>query len=384
MSKNNQQDNSSPPAAPAAVAKSQKDAWDKIEILSRPIIASLTAAVIAIIGFFGQSTITELSSQEQNARLYTELLSRREEAESSLRKDMFKEIMSGFFTKIEAKGKTKEQILEGDVEYEAADIKDNLSKKILKLEMLALNFGDSLSIGPLFTELSSDIERVLMANRRLIDDWKTVAAPYQKRLRSLAKRLASSQLSTISSGRNSSDKYEFTIRLETEKVEVPEGDDDPESKITYWVSEEDQEVVDGDKLKLDGVTRFFEIKFSNADIDNYTVSVNIKILEIPKDKSNKKDELPPVPEIVASKEFNLDFFNFPLIDNTRLSHNHRFALIIEDFDDNTIELKGILFPGVYASQRDKPFLNEAIDDLRASKVIEEESAKAPEATDNKI
>jgi hypothetical protein len=384
VSKNNQQDNSSPPAAPAAVAKSQKDVWDKIEILSRPIIASLTAAVIAIIGFFGQSTITELASQEQNARLYTELLSRREEAESSLRKDMFKEIMSGFFTKIETKGKTKEQILEGDVEYEAADIKDNLSKKILKLEMLALNFGDSLSIGPLFTELSSDIERVLMANRRSINDWKTVAAPYQKRLRSLAKRLASSQLSTISSGRNSSDKYEFTIRLETEKVEVPEGDDDPESKITYWESEEDQEVVDGDKLQLDGVTRYFEIKFSNADIDNYTIRVNINILEIPKNKSNKKDELPPVPAIVASKEFTLDFFNFPLIDNTRLSHNHRFALIIEEFDDNSIELKGVLFPGVYASQRDKPFLNEAIDDLKASRVIGEESAKAPEATDNEI
>jgi hypothetical protein len=270
------------------------------------------------------------------------------------------------------------------VEYKGDDIKNNLSKKILKLEMLALNFGDSLSIGPLFTEMSFDIERILMANRRTIGDWKTVAAPYQKRLRSLAKRLASRQLSTISSGRNSSDKYEFTITVETEKIEVPEGDDDPESKVYYWVSDEDQQVVEGDKLKLDGVTRFFEINLSNADIDNYTVSVSIKILEIPKDKSNNKDEPPPGPEIVASEEFNLDFFNFPLIDNTRLSQNHRFALIIEGFDDNSIELKGVLFPGVYASQRDKPFLNEAIDDLKASKVKAEESDKAQEETDNKI
>ncbi len=292
MSENEQQDDSNPPAAPAAVAKSQKDIWDKIEILSRPIIASLTAAVIAIIGFFGQNTITELSSQEQNARLYTELLSRREEAESSLRKDMFKEIMSGFFTKIEAKGNSKEQILEGGEEYKGDDIKDNLSKKILKLEMLALNFGDSLSIGPLFTELSSDIERVLMANRNTIDDWKTVAGPYQKRLRSLAKRLASRQLATISSGRNSSDKNEFKISVKTELVEVPDEDEGSESKVFYWMSEEDQNVVDGDKLKLDGVIRFFEITLSNADLENYTVSVSIKILEIPEDSTSG-------PEILA-------------------------------------------------------------------------------------
>ena len=57
------------PEEPVTEAKPKKDIWDKIEILSRPIMATLTAAVIAIIGFFGQNTITELSSQEQNARL---------------------------------------------------------------------------------------------------------------------------------------------------------------------------------------------------------------------------------------------------------------------------------------------------------------------------
>jgi hypothetical protein len=45
-------------------------------------------------------------------------------------------------------------------------------------------------------------------------------------------------------------------------------------------------------------------------------------------------------------------------------------LIIEDFDHKTIELKGVLFPGVFASQRDKPFLNEAINELKASKYID--------------
>lgn len=369
---------------PVAVAKSQRDGWDKAEILSKVIAAFLTPALIGGIGYFGQRTITQLSideqnartqlsSQEQNARLYTELLSRREEAESSLRKDMFKEVMSGFFTEIEAKGKPKEPILEGGEEYKGDDIKDRISKKILKLEMLALNFGDSLSIGPLFNELSSDIEQVLMANRDTIDDWKTVAAPYQKRLRSLAKRVASRQMSTISAGSNSSDKYEFKLSANTEQVRIPDEDEDAESKVFHWYSEEDEDVIKGDKLKLDGVTRFFEIKLSKADLENYTISVNIKILEIPKDESSTGE-----PKVVANSDFNLDFFNFPLIDNTRLSNNHRFALIIEDFDFKTIEIKGVLFPGVFASQRDKPFLNEAIDELKANKLMEPYSAKASE------
>ena len=62
--------------------------------------------------------------------------------------------------------------------------------------------------------------------------------------------------------------------------------------------------------------------------------------------------------------FTLDFFNFPMIDNTRLSDNHRFALVLEQFDEKKLIIDGALFPGLYSSHRDKPFLNEAIDELR--------------------
>ena len=182
------------------------------------LVAILIPLTIAVIGYWGQRTITQLSVQEQNARLYTELLSRREEAESSLRKDMFKEVMSGFFDEIEATGNPNENTSEEDEANIGDEITDKLSKKILKLEMLALNFGDSLSIGPLFSELSSDIERVLGANGDAIGDWKTVAAPYQKRLRGLAKRVASRQMSTISAGTDSSDKYEFKFSVNVSQI----------------------------------------------------------------------------------------------------------------------------------------------------------------------
>ncbi len=395
----------------------------KIMQIISPILIPL---VIALMGYWGQKTITELSVQEQNSRLYTELLSRREESESALRKDMFKEIMNGFFTDITITNQSSDLVSDIDSKYRGEDIKDKLSKKILKLEMLALNFGDSLSIGPLFSELSNDIEHILKANANVIDNWMVVAAPYQKRLRSLAKRVASRQLSTISAGSETPDRFEFKISAHLKEIDekcveqkkITNGA--AECKIVinniekgagtnhdvFWNSQE--EIDSKDNLNLDGVARSFEITISNADLINHTIDVELLILETFKTQKENEDGKENVDEcekesedknenegevkkenedevkkenegecednkvnskqiVVAKANFSMDFFNFPLIDNTRLSNNHRFALIMEDFDHKTVELKGVLFPGSFASHRDKPFLNDAINELKINK-----------------
>ena len=90
----------------------QRDIWDYIEILGRPVSAFFTALAIALIGYFGQVALkdreekindrilvqqqeeTKRAAQEQDYRLYTELMSRREVTESDLRKDMFTAILS--------------------------------------------------------------------------------------------------------------------------------------------------------------------------------------------------------------------------------------------------------------------------------------------------
>lgn len=358
MSENELKDDSSPLAAPAEDNVLEGRWWGKLDQVIKIISPILIPLVIAVLGFWGQRTITQLSLQEQNSRLYTELLSRREEAESSLRKDMFKEVMNGFFTEIDA----RDINLGDDEDYTVDDIKDKLSKKILKLEMLALNFGDSLSIGPLFSEFSIDIERVL----KDVDDNIIIAAPYHKRLRSLAKRVASRQMSTISAGSDEADKFEFKISVNTNEIGLH--DEVGKSSDYFWSSMDN---IEEDKLKLGGVTRFFEITLSKADRQKYTISVNMKILEIYRGK-NEKGDISDIgaPRIVANRSFSMDFFNFPLIDNTRLSNNHRSALIIEDFDHNTIELKGVLFPGSLASQRDKLFLNDAINELKKNEITD--------------
>src|SRR5262249_48113505 len=81
-----------------------RDGWDKISIILQPVGGLLTALAVAILGFWTSSYLREregrdaalrerMETRDTNARLYSELTSRREEAESALRKDMFTSII---------------------------------------------------------------------------------------------------------------------------------------------------------------------------------------------------------------------------------------------------------------------------------------------------
>ena len=75
-------------------------------------------------------------------------------------------------------------------------------------------------------------------------------------------------------------------------------------------------------LLLDDVIRNFEVTLSKPNLSNFTVGVNINIFAIENGLATD----------AISQTFSLDYFNFPLINNTRLSKNHRFALVITGFD----------------------------------------------------
>lgn len=349
-----------PPSEKASVAViPHKDKWDIIEILARPISAALTAFAIAAIGYLGNDAITKvnhkqqetramIAEREQDARLYTQLLSRREESESALRKDMFKQIMDGFFD--------EPKDIDLNNEQKNSDINNGISKKILRLEMLALNFGDSLSLGPLFSEMSKDIDRILKSSEGKIDNWKFHAAIHQKRIQGLARRVASEQLSTIVP------KGEIiTARIPFSRIVKPDSRKSEEWQYTWpydYQAGEAEERPNSDLQKGD-ITRSITIQLRNANYAKKTVQVNLIIEDLDVDNPNKEP---------TEIDFTLDYFNFPLIDNTRLSDNERFAIVLEDFNRGEVVLKGVLFPGIYASQRDKPYLNEAIQDLKIQQV----------------
>jgi hypothetical protein len=98
-----------------ATPSQPKDRWDKLSVILYPVGGLLTALAVAYVGMKGSHVLDQQQARETNARLYSELMSRREEAESNLRKDMFVSIIQSF------------------LEPRAADI----DTKVLNLELLA-------------------------------------------------------------------------------------------------------------------------------------------------------------------------------------------------------------------------------------------------------
>lgn len=327
---------------PVTKPRPKKEFWDKVDILSKPAGAFFTAITITALGYFSQRALTTISQSEQSSRLYTQLLASRESAESALRKDMFAEVMSGFFT----------QLNEDDIEA-------GISKKVLKLELLALNFGDSLSLGPLFSELSKDIKRTLKKNKNSIHDWKVVSGKYQRRLRALARQVASLQHSTIYPGGSK------PISMHAELSKIEKNDQRANNDWTYrWPDISNGGDPNEQKIiTFDGVKRGIVIRLRNADYEHRTVEAKLVIYEYIPEEIEGEDEEILLPKKVTDVEFTLDFFSFPLIDNTRLSSNHRFSLVLNHFDLNEVKISGVVFPGSYAGHKDKPFLDEAINAL---------------------
>ncbi|HQU34931.1 MAG TPA: hypothetical protein PLB88_11485, partial [Thermoanaerobaculaceae bacterium] len=107
--------------------KPEKDWWDKAAVILHPLGGLLAALAVAGLGFFGSQFLEKRQAEETRARFYSELVSKREDADSALRKDMFMSIIQSFL----GPGST------------------SIEDRTVKLELLAYNFHESLNLKPL-------------------------------------------------------------------------------------------------------------------------------------------------------------------------------------------------------------------------------------------
>src|SRR5215510_4193047 len=145
----------SPEAAPPADAGNSHRAWIELtKILALPLVT-------LVLGYWFNSSLNERQQVESNIRLYAEMMGRREEADSNLRKDMFNSILNTFMAKDPNSKITPEE---------------QIRQQILSLELLAFNFHESLDIAPLFKEV----------NRRITKDGSASSPELRGRLESVA------------------------------------------------------------------------------------------------------------------------------------------------------------------------------------------------------
>jgi hypothetical protein len=301
----------------------------------------LTALSVAIVGFWGSQYLEKRQAEETNVRLYAELMSNRESADSALRKDMFNLAISTFF--------------------EGEDF--DTEKQLLELELLAYNFHDALDLAPLFKH----VERKLRAQR---DDSQYI--DWTKRLTTVAQEVVNKQTSVLEDSGYLIERDVSLRTLDKEIVTLIDQD------IPY------SPVIDTDDFEGGDTTYRFSVEAIDYDADEKNLLVRLRVVD--QSVALKDDLDPPATTndtstttmdastgVLIDATFNVDFFDFPMIDNSRLPDGHRCAVVLRSFDPSSARVALLYFPGSRASLKDKPFYDEIVDDLVRTRAKLEES-----------
>ncbi|HEY6147245.1 MAG TPA: hypothetical protein VIZ69_06085 [Thermoanaerobaculia bacterium] len=312
----------------AADRGSQRDRWDKLSIILQPVGGLLTAIAVAILGAWTSSYLRDreqrdaalrerMQTADTNARLYSELTSKREESESALRKDMFTSIINSF-------------LREGPA---------TLEQKMLNLELLVYNFHESLNLKPLFAH----IEREVKVSPRRVE--------YLARLDHVAGEVTKKQMLIIEEG---GETFDATINVKN--LSFPSSDGKSEAPFV------------AKDLVVDGIRRNFKLEVLGADPASEQIQLRVTF------RTAEKEGVE-----TTSTEFWVGHFDFPMIDNTRLPHDQRLAVVLNNYDvkSGVADVSVACFPGKYASMREKPYYDEVLAKLLAANRA---AAAAPEAT----
>ncbi len=303
----------------------KKDRWDKFNIFLTPVGGFLTALAVGLVGYFGTHALNSRQAEDAkmldrrqaadtNARLYAQLMSQREDAETSLRKDMFNSII-GSFLKPGKKG------------YE---------QQVLNLELLTYNFHEALDLAPLFQHVYAQIG----------DSQEPRAREYLRRLEKAANEGKNKQIAALEVAGG---KLDGTVYLK--KVEGKE-------PITVI-----DRTLGTDALDPDLRETHFKVEVQKKDLIKKELQIKLTVKTPQKNNAGAKaDEA----ETIAT--FWITPFDFPMIDNTRLPHGQRCAIVLRSFpdprakptSDPSAQITLVYFPGSRASLKEKPFLDEVI------------------------
>ncbi|MCI0407074.1 MAG: hypothetical protein L0191_00700 [Acidobacteria bacterium] len=282
-----------------------RDRWDKLGILLHPLGGLLTAISVAVVGLAGSQVIDRQQAKSTDARLYSELMSQRELAESTLRKDMLVSVIQSYL----------------------APQAGSIDAHLLQLELLAYNFHDSLNLKPLFVDLSRQLRM------RPGPD----AKDQYRRLTRIAREIADRQRFALELR---GDSFRRTVDLQELAAQGKAG------------------------LPLDPATVAVENVSSEINLRVLRAEPSLQTMEIRLEVRPGAVDPGKTPEVTRT-EFEVGFFDFPMIDSTHLANGQRCAVLLSAFGQESAELTTVCFPGEYASLKDRPYYDEVVEQLRS-------------------
>lgn len=296
-----------------AEERKPKDTWEKVGIVLSPVGGLLTAVAVASVGIVGSQVLNRRQALDTNARLYSELMSRREESESSLRKDMFVSIIQSYLKP----GST------------------DLDSKVLNLELLAYNFHESLNLKPLFLDIA----------RRLDVTDPEAGRDYRSRLNRVAREITAKQLFALEGKGESFRRTVDIAELQAEGVAgLP---------------------LDPQAITIEGMACDLSLHVLEADPRTQQLKLRLEV-KAPEGSTEQAD---------TRAVFYVGWYDFPMIDNTRLANGLRCAVTLSNFSSAMADITTVCFPGEYASLKDRPYYDEVIQKLQEATRLETETSR---------
>ena len=305
---------------------------DLIKVLALPLVT-------LVLGYWFNSSLNERQQIDNNVRLYAEMMGRREEADSNLRKDMFNSILTTFLAKDPSLRVTAEE---------------QIRQQILSLELLAYNFHESLDIAPLFKDVG----------RRIPIEETPVNAELRARLESVALQVIEHQLTalsdvgTVERGDALPDKIkELQAHIMFGVRAIPDPNVKPgEGASRLCLS---MEANDGSRHY-----RQFVLELIGSDQVAREVQVRLYVSKPLTEELCQQATLDLEGQREIDTNFVVGLYDFPMIDNTRLSRDQRAAVVVNQLNDSGADLTLVYFPGSYASLKEKVSFDEVVEKLR--------------------
>jgi hypothetical protein len=321
-------------------AESPKTAGEKSSTRMDFLKAVAMPLVTLILGFWFNASLNTRQTRENNYRMYTEMMGRREDADSLLRKDMFNSILGSFMAKDPKLKLTPAQQLNLDV---------------LNLELLAYNFHESLDIGPLFKDI----------RRRLPDEKEGPNAQMRGRLEKVAQEVIERQLTVVSdSGMVEVGDTSALGEIKNLKAylyfgshAVPDANFQPGENVSRLC-------LSMDSTDQQRHYRQFKLEVTKYDEVTREIQARLYVSKVLTPEQCQQADLDLVGFREIDTEFWVGLFDFPMIDNTRLSHSERCSVSLTYLvPPDSLRIALAYFPGSRASLKDKPYYDELMHDL---------------------
>jgi hypothetical protein len=313
----------SPPATPKGFFTVENLKW-LIEKLTLPLV--LAAITIFFQWNANQRSRDEIDAADQRAktesrtRLYTELLHKREDADTAVRRAVFDKLMDSYLS----------------------PAPKDLDDKLVALELLAVNFHDSLNLSPLFWQIDRQITS--LGNR---------ADPLlREHLTRVSQGVKDRQMAFLA-------PEDFAKPLPVELAAVP----------SIALPTEGCVAIEALAQAGQGASTL-RVNASYADSDAQGATVlHQRRFSVALDC---KDPLQQRLRLIVSDEatsrrwiFWVDLYDFPLVTFTPLSRDERFALVLDRYDDGfgLAWLRMAYFPASRSGAKDKPHVADVMSRL---------------------